>query len=263
MNSQFSGWFTSFLNGFPASNLIVWNSTSTLVAYNNFKGMGQSMLMYGGSGNMIFGNYFQQAASVAQPSALELGGTPIGLSMYSSGNTIINNNFNVYVTVYSPQYSIYYPPGVFVAYTVYYNNTYNITAVPSSTVLHFNGYSLTGSVVNQGFISGNTYWDAVQGQAYNDYGLIASGGDFSPVFPILYNVTVQISNLPVNSTAFVYLIQNGYQGYLFSSSGSSNITVPAYNGTYYVMVVTSTGQYFSFPNTITVNGANISVNVSI
>ena len=263
MNSQFTGWFTSYLSVFPASNLIVWNSTSTLIAYNNFKGMGQSMLMYGGTGNMIFGNYFQQAASVAQPSALEFGSTPIGLSMYSSNNTIINNNFNVYVTVYSPQYSIYYPPGVFVAYPVYYNNTYNITAVPSSTVWHFNGHSLTGSVVNQGFISGNTYWDAVQGYAYNDYGLIASGGDFSPVFPMLYNVTVTVNNMPANSTAYVYLIQNGYQGYLFSSTGSSSITVQAYNGTYYVMVVTSSGQYFSFPNTVNINGANISVNVSI
>ncbi|MGC8699269.1 MAG: hypothetical protein ACP5RE_03745, partial [Candidatus Acidifodinimicrobium sp.] len=116
---------------------------------------------------------------------------------------------------------------------------------------------------NQGFISGNTYWDAVQGQAYNDYGLIASGGDFSPVFPMLYNVTVNISNMPANSTAFVYLIQNGYQGYLFSSMGSSSITVQAYNGTYYVMVVTSSEQYFSFPNTVTVNGSNVSINVKL
>ena len=262
MYSQFSGWFTSFLDGFPAANLIVWNSSYTLVAYNNFKGMGNSMLVYGGTGNMLFGNYFQQVASVAQPSTLEYGSTPIGLSIYSSGNTIINNNFNVYVTVYSPEYSIYFPPGVFVAYKVYYNNTYNITPVPSSTVLSFNGYSLTGSVVNQGFISGNTYWNAVPGVEYNDSGLIASGGDFSPVFPIMYSVTVHISNIPMNATALVYLIGNGYQGYVFSSMGTNNVNVQAFNGTYYVMVVTSTGEYFSFPNTVTVNGSNITTEVN-
>jgi len=261
MNGNYEGWFTSFISPFyfyPLANIVVWNSTSTLVADNNFNSMStSSLLIFGGEGNLVWGNNFEQSGPIGNPASLELGSAAIGLSIYSANNTIINNYFNVLITVFSPNFSLYSGlPAI-------YNNTYNISMQPSSYSMDFNGFVLTGSVVDQGYISGNTYWDAVPGVEYNDSGLIAGTGDYSPVFPTFYNVTVSISNLQTGENAFVYLVgTNSYQ-YIFSAVGGSTTTVSAFNGTYYLVVLSPTGSYSSFPNTVTVNGKNVTVSASV
>jgi thermopsin len=257
MNSEFTGWFFSGQTGFPVGNIIAWNATSTLISKNNFLSMGESVVIYGGSGNLIWGNYFEESMAVAPPASLAYGMDPIGLAVYSSGNTIFNNNFNVLITAYSPAYNIYNGA------TELYSNTWNVTSEPSSSVTMFNGYSLSGSAINQGYVSGNTYWDAFPGQAYNDSGLIASGYDYSPVFPTYFNVTVTLSNLSPGISAEVYLVQDSPYQYLFENTGASTVTVPVYNGTYFVVVVAQGNFYFNYQDTVTVNGAPASITVNL
>ncbi|MCY0852058.1 MAG: thermopsin, partial [Thermoplasma acidophilum] len=55
-NDQFiSGWFSYFLSGFPDANVILWNSTHDLVGSNTFYSMDSSLLVFGGSDNVIWG----------------------------------------------------------------------------------------------------------------------------------------------------------------------------------------------------------------
>ncbi len=260
VNSVYQGWFFSNFQstyGYPViGNILTWNSSSVLIAYNDFLSMGASVTIYGGTGNMIFGNYFEQSVNIAPPSAFAFGLDPIGLSIYSSNNTIYNNNFNVLITTFSPAYNIYNGA------TELYNNTWNVTSQPSSTTVMFNDQPLMGSVVNNGYVSGNVYWDETPGVPYNDSGFVASGYDYSPVLPNLYNVTVKLSPSISGQAANVYLVQNSSYQYLFEMSGSSPLTLQVYNGTYYVVVVTNGQFYFNYHQTVTVNGASTSVTVS-
>ncbi len=257
-NSRFTGWFSSNLNfGLPITgNILMWNSTSDLIAHNDFLSMGNSIELYGGSGNLIWGNYFEESEPVGNLNSMAFGTSPIGMTVYSSNNTIYNNNFNVMLTVISLDYNIYNGG------SPTYNNTYNVPSVPSSTVTTFNGLSMSGSVVNNGYVSGNVWWDEVPGQPYNDSGLMQSSYDYSPVVPNFYNVTVTLSHNQ-GRYAQVYLVQNGFYQYVFENSGTTNVTVPVYNGTYYIVVVTNGHFYFDSAQTVTVNGAAESVTVNI
>ena len=257
-NSRFTGWFSSNLNfGLPITgNILMWNSTSDLIAHNDFLSMGNSIELYGGSGNLIWGNYFEESEPVGNINSMAFGTSPIGLTVYSSNNTIYNNNFNVLLTVVSKDYNIYNGGSPI------YNNTYNVPSVPPSTVTTFNGLSMSGSVVNNGYVSGNVWWDEVPGQPYNDSGLMQSSYDYSPVVPNFYNVTVTLSHNQ-GRYAQVYLVQNGFYQYLFENSGTTNVTVPVYNGTYYIVVITNGNFYFDRTQTITVNGTAASVAVNI
>ena len=261
MNSVYSGWFYSNFQstyGYPViGNILTWNSSSILIADNNFLSMGASVTVYGGTGNTIWGNYFEESETIAPPSALAFGSDPIGLSIYSSNNTIYNNNFEVLITTLSPAYNVYNGA------TQLYNNTWNVTSEPASTVAMFNGQSLSGSVVNNGFVSGNVYWNEVPGQPYNDSGLVASGYDYSPVVPTTYNVTVTMSHLGTGKTANVYLVQDGFHQYVFMGTGNSSVTLPVYNGTYFIVVVANGQFYFNYQQTVTVNGAAASVTMNL
>lgn len=263
MNSQFTGWYSAYMNGFPNANVILWNASSTLIAHNDFLSMGESVVVFGGGGNLIWGNYFEESTPVASPGALMYGQDPFGLTMYSSGNTIFNNNFDVLITIYSPGFNVY--NGAPEAYS----NTWNLPSQPSTTITTFNGYPLSGSVVNNGYVSGNTYWDAIPGLPYNNsvltggIGLVSSGYDYSPVFPNYYDVTVTINGLSAGNSSRVYLVQDSLYQYMFISLGSSTATVPVYNGTYYVVVVAQGNYYFDYQNTVTVNGASANVTVNI
>ena len=258
VNSRYTGWFSSNLNfGLPITgNIIMWNSTSNLIAHNDFLSMGNSIELYGGSGNLIWGNYFEESAPVGNINSMAFGTSPIGMTVYSSNNTIYNNNFDVLLTVVSLDYNIYNGGSPI------YNNTYNVPSVPPSTVMMFNGISMSGSVVNNGYVSGNVWWDEFPGQPYNDSGLMQSSYDYSPVVPNFYNVTVTLSHNQ-GRYAQVYLVQDGFYQYLFENSGTTNVTVPVYNGTYYIVVVTNGNFYFDRTQTITVNGAATSVTVNI
>jgi thermopsin len=262
MDSSFTGWFYSNFQstyGYPViGNILTWNSSDTFIGHNDFMGMGASVTIYGGTHNYIWGNYFEQSVNIAPvASAVAFGLDPIGLSIYSSNNTIYNNNFEVLITTLSPSYNPYNGA------TPLYNNTWNVSLESSSTTSVFNDISFSGSVVNNGYVSGNIYWDEVAGQPYNDSGFVASGYDYSPIVPNFYNVTVTINNAPTSQSATVYLVQNSSYQYLFENQGKSSVTLPVYNGTYYIVVVTNGTFYFNYHQTVTVNGAATTVTVNV
>ncbi|MEM3252493.1 MAG: hypothetical protein QXM94_02295, partial [Thermoplasmata archaeon] len=182
-----------------------------------------------------------------------------GLTIYSSGNTIYNNYFNVTVPAYSPSMNIYnYMPAV-------YENNWNITSEPASVVNTVNGYQLSGNIMNQPTQSGN-FWSGYSSSMpvpYNVSGFIAVGGDYSPIVPAYYKVTITISGLS-NTTvmAFLYTTSQNH-AFLYSTYGSGALSFQVTNGSYYFILMTQTGIYSSVPATITVNGANVNITVTL
>lgn len=178
-NSPFiSGWFYAALSGFPVGNIILWDSSNILVANNTFQSMGSSMVVFGGTGNTIFGNYFLNAVTNFTPLQsiyTNLFGGNLGLSMYSSGNLIYNNYFNTEFTAYSPPQNPY--NGNFQIYT----DTWNVSLRPASSSSMVNGFNLTGSIVGGQYEGGNYWWNFNGLIPYNDNLLIAAGGDYIPL----------------------------------------------------------------------------------
>jgi len=258
-----AGWFSNEVYGinqdnFPVANIMLWNSTNDLVAGNNFYDWGSSLLVYGGAHNVIWGNEFVQYP-VPLNSATTNGKGEIGLTIYSSGNTIYNNYFNVTIPAYSPTINIYnYEPAVYI-------NAWNITPEPASTVNIINGYQLSGNILNQPTQAGNFWSGYMTGMPtpYNASGFIAVGGDYSPIVPAYYTVNITISglsNTPV--MAFLYSTAQNHL-YLYSAFSTGTLNFQVTNGAYYLLILTQNGIYLSMPATITVNGANLNITVTL
>ena len=266
--SYVSGWFSSGVyEGIPSvADIELWNCTNDLVGDSMFYDWGSSLMIYGGSGNVIWGNEFLPYLVPLKPSISSvslffvtsrvLG--EVGLSVYSSNNIIYNNYFGVNVPVYSPSYNIY--TGTYTIYT----NLWNITPEPASYINIVNGYDLTGNILGGAIQSGN-YWSNYVSSAplpFNSYGYIATGGDYNPIVPVYYTVSMTISGL--NSTVLAFLYSNAQNHmFLYSAFGSGTLNIEATNGTYYVLILTTTGIYSSVPAQITVNGANVTITVTL
>ncbi|WP_297215938.1 thermopsin [Thermoplasma sp.] len=172
-----SGWFAYFLSGFPDANVILWNSTHDLIGSNTFYSMDSSLLVFGGSDNYIWGNYFLQSpiTKTKEFEYINTNGAPFGVSMYSSGNIVYNNEFKVYVTAYSPDYSIY------TGLEAIYMDEWNISLQPAFFVHYFNNFALSGSIIGTFYQGGNYWWNFNGTIPYNDNGLIYYGGDYVPL----------------------------------------------------------------------------------
>lgn len=160
-HTQVSGWFANTLTEFPVANVLLWNSQNDVVAYNTFITMDSSMLIYNTQTqkgqNGVYGNLFLQDPNLNFTNYLGIavdttfGSTPfgpIGLTVYSSFNAIRGNIFIVYDTAVSPPYSVYSGFGA------KYTNVWN----------------------------GNFWWNYTpHSGTYNNFGLIAYGGDHHPL----------------------------------------------------------------------------------
>ena len=178
-SNDISGYFSYSLSGFPVANLLIWNSTRILVDSNIFNVMDSGILVYKSPNITVWGNYFINAPQTYNSTfydATDIWGAPLGIAEYSSGDTIYNNYFNVEITAYSPNYSIYSGnPAI-------YMNRWNISRQPAYMVHYFNGFPLSGSIIYTYYQGGN-YWYNFNGTIpYNDYGLIAYGGDYVPLY---------------------------------------------------------------------------------
>ena len=100
-NNTLSGWFSSLAytdyttyNIPPVANLMLWNTTGSLIERNNILSQGSGILIYNNnatnSGNYIWNNTFNDY-SLISPGSL-FGYAPIGIILASSGNTLYNNN---------------------------------------------------------------------------------------------------------------------------------------------------------------------------
>ncbi|WP_241761834.1 thermopsin [Thermoplasma acidophilum] len=172
-----SGWFAYFLSGFPDANVIMWNSTHDLIGSNTFYSMDSSLLVFGGSNNVVWGNYFLQSpiTKTKEFEYINTNGAPFGVSMYSSGNLVYNNEFKVYITAYSPDYSIY------TGLPALYIDEWNISLQPAFIAHSFNGFTLSGSIIGTFYQGGNYWWNFNGTIPYNDNGLIYYGGDYVPL----------------------------------------------------------------------------------
>ncbi|BAB59291.1 hypothetical protein [Thermoplasma volcanium GSS1] len=176
--SEITGWFFTDDSGFPLANIILWNTSDSLIASNYFLSMDSSLLIFGGSNNTVWGNYFFNSPLIANPSlyaAWNLWGEALGLAVYSSNNTIYNNFFATQLTAISPSTSIYTGnPAV-------YTNIWNISKEPVNYVRIVDGFKLSGSIIGGKYQGGN-YWYNFNGTIpYNNNGMIEYGGDYEPL----------------------------------------------------------------------------------
>ncbi len=233
-----SGWFTAYLNGFPLANVILWNSTGDLIAKNTFYSMGSSLLIYNPnstvSGNVIWGNYFLESNLEKTINTIFLADQPpMGISVYSSYNTIYNN----YFCVQNPAISI--PYDIYTGYPALYVDSWNISMEPLSYYVIFNGYNLTGSILGTGYQGGN-YWFNFNGMIpFNDLGYIYYGGDYLPLNYTSYTVTF----VPIGFQNLTWSVEiiNPSTLLVLNFTTTANDTFYLLPGTYVVFILPPAG----------------------
>ena len=111
-DNSFTRWFSSQLDEFPVTNLLLWDSAKINVTSKIFITMDSSMPICNehsvNANNMVSGNFFNQSSALNRynyvPIAIStslgtLSPAPTGLSVYGSRNTIFGSAFAVYLTV--------------------------------------------------------------------------------------------------------------------------------------------------------------------
>jgi thermopsin len=254
-----SGWIFLDDVGFTEASVVFWNSSDNLIAGNVFQTMSQALMLFGGTGNVIWGNVFVPIAAPApNPAAVGLYGFQFGLTLWESGDLIYNNEFLTPFTANTPTVNIY--NGAPAAYA----DTWNVTMQPSTDQMVVNGWILAGNILGLGWEGGN-YW-ADYGTPANPYGVlpynasgaITVGGDYLPLLTFaLYAITFTESGLPTGTPWSVMI-----NGYTQTATGSA-MTFYEPNGTY-AFVVSPISGYTANPalGAVIVDGAAQSVAVS-
>ncbi len=234
-----SGWFPPFLNGFPLANLMLWNTTGSLVGDNGFQNEGSSLLLFGGGHNVVWGNAFTGGATNATYPVF--GGREVDLSVYESNDTIYDNSFTA-AAAFAASTLLAQSPSTTIYTETYYAGTaaryvdaWNVSARSASAVSIVNGYALYGSIVG-GRVQGGNFWSDYGTPSnptgvlpYNESGAIAIGGDDLPLelpSPFTVTVTFTESGLPTGATWSVDLNGAG------ASSVARSISFDVPNGSY-------------------------------
>ncbi|MGC8609355.1 MAG: S53 family peptidase, partial [Thermoplasmata archaeon] len=131
------------------------------------------------SSNLIWGNYFKNSPDLLNPvqmSYWDVWGAVVGISVFSSNNTIVNNEFTAQLPALSPAYNIY------TGNVSYYTNMWNLTLESSAATIYYtSSISLTGSIIGGPYLGGNFWYNFNGNIPYNDNGNIAVGGDYEPL----------------------------------------------------------------------------------
>ncbi|WP_393972024.1 thermopsin family protease [Oxyplasma meridianum] len=215
-NNTLSGWFSSVTytnftayNIPPVANLILWNTTNSLVEHNKFMSQGSAVLIYNNnatdSGNYVWNNSFSNYGIISAGSLF--GYAPIGLIVASSGNTIYNNIFDTTIPVVSLEGK---DGNLYTGLNVTYHNLFNITRESLRAYRNVDGCNLTGSAIPSTYQGGNYYYNyfgngkqgyngSGVGLAFNDQNLINGSinyaNDSAPLTLYGYSVTVNDSGL--------------------------------------------------------------------
>ncbi|MDS0256778.1 thermopsin family protease [Thermoplasmatales archaeon AK] len=245
--SLITGWYSSFVSGFPLANVLLWNTTHVLVGGNNFQTLDSSILVFGGSDNVIWGNSIQNASPVLLESLglnestlanVQIFGEPLGLSVYSSGNLIYNNIFNSTLTAVSPSFSIY------TGLPAEYLNQWNVSLRPSSAYTVFNGYNLTGTILPSLYQGGNYWWNFRGIIPYNNSGGIEFGGDYEPLNLLIIEYGPVIP-VPLNSIVVVPVYAAFVSHSTISTIVNNSVFFPY--GSYSKITVSFFDQYLTNP----------------
>lgn len=187
-----TGWFFYLDYGptglLPLANVVIWGGTSDLVADSTFVSQGSALLLTGSdpslpTGNVVWGNTFVNSTVLTPtmyPAGGAVNGPPVAIWGFESGDWIYNNFVDTSITAYAPNLNMFFGFGQLNA------ENWNLSQIePANQVMVVNGYSLSGSIVEAGYQGGN-YWGDIYGSPtpYDEYGYIATGGDFFP-FPQL------------------------------------------------------------------------------
>jgi thermopsin len=182
--SDISGWFLYFGLGLSLGNLLLWDSSHTLVAGNTFDDMGVSVYQFGGSDNTFWGNNFSVSVPPCEyPEALLNYSDQAGLDLFANGDLAYNNYFALPLPATTPGYN----PWNYRAAS--WQDAWNVTPEPAKDVRWVNGWPLSGNILGTG-VQGGNFWsnygslsDPYGILPYNDSGQISNGGDYAPLLP--------------------------------------------------------------------------------
>jgi thermopsin len=184
VDSYISGWIMADDAGFTEASVVFWNSSDNLVAGNTFGVISQALILFGGTGNTIWGNTFLASTiSAPDPTAIGYNDSQFALQLWESGDLIYNNAFLTPITAYTPTVNIYNGAGAL------YTDTWNVSKQSVRDVRDVNGFDLSGNILGLSYEGGN-YWinygtasDPTGVLPYNNGGLITVGGDYLPLVP--------------------------------------------------------------------------------
>jgi len=202
-----TGWF--FFDDYgptgllPLANVVIWGGFHDLVGDNLFLSQGSSLVLAGLSpavptDNVVWGNTFVNSP-ILSPGMYpgnfftSTTGPPIGIFAFESGDLIYNNMVITSITAFAPNVNM------FTGAPQLNHEMWNLPMVKRPAfVMHFNGHRLTGTIVPSAWQGGNFWWDYVPGSPlpYNEFGFIATGGDYFPL-PITAYVVVFSVHQPV------------------------------------------------------------------
>ncbi len=262
-----TGWFyygdpgpTGFL---PLANLVIWDGAHDLVGDSTFVSQGSSLLLAGAdptvpTGNVVWGNTFENSTDLSAtmyPGDGISNGPPIAIFAFEGGDLLYDNLVDTSITSYAPDTNLFTGS----AQTNLEN--WNLSMVePSSWSTSFNGHTLTGTIVRSTWQGGNSWGDytAGSGLPYDEYGFIASGGDYFPLPLTAYTVTFLVHGLARGAAWSVTL-----DGVTESTSASS-LTFDEVPGdySYAASVVRGSGYLNPSGGSVTVGSSNVSVTLS-
>lgn len=250
-----TGWFSFNQQGYPLGEVLAWNTTHTLIAQNVFNSEGNALTFFGGTDNVISGNWFTNSYAPWS----ENGFAPQGLWLSESGDLVYNNYFATAVGAYSPSYTPY-TETYYASNQAAWVDQWNVSEEPSTWVNVVNGYSLSGSIVGGTWVGGN-YWLGFNGEVpWFDFGAIALVGDLlpltSPTTSAFAVLTFSESGLPTGTSWSLAL--NG----ILTSSSTPWINFTLANGTYTYRVTPVAGLVVSpSSGSVTLNGTPTTVGV--
>ncbi|MCI4373276.1 MAG: thermopsin family protease [Thermoplasmata archaeon] len=277
-STQISGWYSDGLynpvaypsyagNYYATFSVVLWNSSSDLIANDTFETQSGGLSLYGGTSNTVWGNTFTMAPFPVFPNPGQLSGLnqSLGLQEVESGDVIYNNAFDTTTTAVTEPLDLYN------GFPISALETWNITPTPAATVhytLNFPDLPLTGTIIGNATQGGNFWWD--YGGSSNPTGVlpytevvggvsqIISGGDSYPLVlsaaPV-YTATFSESGLPAGTSWQITL--NGIH-----SSTATSIQLPLSNGSY-PWTVGAVAGYLASPLNGTLLVAGAAVNVSV
>lgn len=146
-------------------DVVFYNSDDNLVASNVFNvAGGGGLLLFGGSGNTVWGNTFNEVVPYSPTIFPILYGLGIGIQVAESGDLIYDNNIETPTTAWQLNFNLYTGVGEL------FDNAWNITPQPAWHVHFAHGFPLiplVGSIVGTNWQGGNFWWD--YGLTYNPY----------------------------------------------------------------------------------------------